>query len=104
MSIQAPVTPLSLSTTVTGSAVNVSTTLEVGQAPGTVVWEFVANTDAWITQSTTAVPVVATAGAGSMFVPARAKVAIDGSNGQRLSVVRDSADGRCSLTPLQLVK
>lgn len=46
----------------------------------------------------------ATAGAGSMFVPALAIKFIDGKHGQTLSVIRDAADGKASLTPLRFVR
>lgn len=43
----------------------------------------------------------ATAGSGSMFVPALRVVLIDGLRGQTLSVIRASADGTATLTPVR---
>ncbi len=43
----------------------------------------------------------ATAGAGSMFVPALRVVLIDGLRGQTLSVIRATADGTATLTPVR---
>lgn len=42
---------------------------------------------------------IATKATGSMFVPALATLYLDGSKGSNLSVLRDSADGKASLTP-----
>ncbi len=43
---------------------------------------------------------IATAGAGSVFVPALFTVYLDGARGDSLSVIRDTADGVASLTPI----
>lgn len=101
MSVQVPLNSLSLSSTVTSVAANIATALDTTQFPGVAVWIYVANTDSWIAQGASP---TASAGAGSMFVPARLPVLVDGANGSHVSVIRDSADGRASLTPLQLSK
>lgn len=69
----------------------VITTMAVGQR-----FVFVANTACWIAQG--AAP-VASAAAGSMFVPANTQVMIDGANGARLAVIQDAVAGKASLTP-----
>lgn len=46
----------------------------------------------------------ATAGSGSMFVPAGVVVVIDGRDGQTLSVIRDTADGKAHLVPFRSVR
>jgi hypothetical protein len=43
---------------------------------------------------------IATAGAGSTFVPANVIVYLDGARGDSLSVIRNTADGSASLTPV----
>jgi len=58
-------------------------------------WLFVANTDCYIKQG--AAP-TATAGDGSMFVPAGVFVVISGLGGAKLSVIQASAGGTASLT------
>lgn len=40
----------------------------------------------------------AAAADGSMFVPAALVITLDGNNGPQLGVLRDAADGKCSLT------
>lgn len=64
-----------------------------------VTYRFVANTDCFIKQGASP---TATAADGSMFVPARDVVYLSGDNGAALSIIRDSADGKASLTPVQV--
>ncbi len=52
-----------------------------------------------ITATTTAV-----AGSGSAFLPAGALVFVDGSNGAKVSVIRDSADGKASIVQASLTR
>ncbi len=58
-------------------------------------WIFVSSTNCWIAQG--AAP-TAVAADGNMFVPAGAVITISGKSGAKLSVIRDTADGKCSLT------
>jgi Pyruvate/2-oxoacid:ferredoxin oxidoreductase gamma subunit len=46
----------------------------------------------------------ASAASGSMFVAAGEVIMLDGRDGQTLSVIRDTADGKASLTPLRFVR
>lgn len=46
----------------------------------------------------------ATLGSGSMFVPAGVVKPLDGKAGQTLSVIRDAADGKCTVTPLRFAR
>ena len=68
---------------------------------------FVSTTNCWVKQenlvldaSDNLVSPVASAGAGSMFVPALFPVYLDGARGDTLSVVRNTADGSSTLTPV----
>lgn len=56
---------------------------------------FASNTDCWIAQSATP---VASAGAGSMYVPANLQVVINGRVGNHIAVIQDAGAGKCSLT------
>lgn len=60
---------------------------------------FVSNTDCFIAQGASP---TATASDASMFVPSRTPIVLAGSNGAALSIIRDTADGKASLTPAQL--
>lgn len=63
-------------------------------------WLFVSTTNCWIKQGAHAALVTsgASAGAGSMFVPALAQVVISGDLGADLSVIEDTTTGKASLT------
>lgn len=63
-------------------------------------WMFVSTTNCWIKQGSHAALTAsgASAGAGSMFVPALAQVVISGDLGADLSVIEDTATGKASLT------
>lgn len=61
---------------------------------------FMSTTTCFIKQSNGAT--AATAATGSMMVPANIPVRISGNNGSRLTVIRDAADGKASLTPAQI--
>jgi hypothetical protein len=61
------------------------------------LYVFVSSTNCWIKQGTA--PIAATAASGSMFVPANTPLLISGNAGAALSVLRDTADGKASLTP-----
>lgn len=56
------------------------------------------STNCWIAQGTA--PVAAAGTAGSTFVGAGQIVYLDGRNGAEVSIVRDTADGKASLTPV----
>lgn len=60
---------------------------------------FSSNTGCWILQGANP---TAAASAGSMFVPAGVPIVIDGGIGAKLAVIRDSADGKCSLTKIRI--
>ena len=59
------------------------------------VWMFVSTVDCWIAQGANP---TASAGAGSMFVPAKVIIQITGRAGADLAVVEDSTAGKASLT------
>lgn len=63
-------------------------------------WMFVSTTNCWIKQGSHAALTTsgASAGAGSMFVPALAQIIIKGDLGADLSVIQDAAGGKASLT------
>lgn len=63
------------------------------------VCQFVANTNCWIKQGDASV--TATAAAGSIFVPSGTIYHVHGDRGARLAVLRDTADGKASLTPVR---
>ena len=95
-----PILPISASSdhvTISGSSATFGTINAM--SPGQF-FLYMANTDTWIKQS--AAGTAATAGAGSMFVPARVGIVIDGLNGAKLSAIEDSAGGAASLTPVRL--
>lgn len=68
------------------------TTMAVGQ-----FFLFVSSTACWIKPGANP---TASAGAGSMYVPANFPIVVDGSLGAKLAVIRDAADGKASLTPV----
>jgi hypothetical protein len=57
---------------------------------------FTTSTNAWIAQGSSP---TANVGDGSTLVPAGTVVYLCGDNGATLSVIRDTADGACSLSP-----
>lgn len=61
----------------------------------TETWMFVSSTDCYIAQG--AAP-TATAADGSMFVPAGVIITLSGKAGAKVSVIRATVDGTCSLT------
>ncbi len=91
-----PITASSDSSTVTVSSQQFGTI--VAMAPGQF-FAFVSSTACWIKQ---AADPTASAADGSMFVPAGVIVMIDGTNGVKLAVIRDAADGKASLTPVRV--
>ena len=88
-----PVTGASDTSTVTIASAQFTPTMVAGQ-----VWLFLSNTDCYISQG--ANPTAAAAD-GNMFVPARMAVEIEGDLGAKLAVIRDTADGRASLTRIK---
>lgn len=80
--------------TVTAASAEVATTLAASKT-----YVFASSTACWIRQA--AVTTAAVAGAANnSFVPAGLQVFIHGSNGAFLTVIRDAADGRASVTPI----
>lgn len=90
-----PLTKESISIAVIVTHVEFSTTMEANK-----IYMFVSTTNCWIKQDTTAgiTALPATAAALSMFWPANKELFLEGRNGATLSVIRDTADGRASLT------
>ncbi len=87
-------------TTTAGS--KVSTVITASQAVSDALvagktYAFTANTNCWIKQGTGAQTAAATT-ANNVLVPSGQIVRIHGSNGDNLSVARDTADGSCSLS------
>lgn len=85
-----PVTNTSDSTAVGAASAQFAPDLAAGQT-----WLFVSSTACWIAQGANP---TAAASDGNMFVPAGVQVMIDGAGGEKLAVIRDTADGRASLT------
>jgi hypothetical protein len=99
MAIIIPIPSASVEAAVGSSSTTFALTLDGTSYPqGVALYEFVANVDSWICQGASP---TASAGAGSMFVPANVPVIIDGVNGAALAVIQDSTSGRAALTPIQ---
>lgn len=65
-------------------------------------FELVANADCWYSQGANP---TATAGAGSIFLPARKSVIIDGALGAKIALIQDGASaGKASLARIKWVK
>jgi hypothetical protein len=62
-------------------------------------FRFISTTNCWIAQGENP---TASAAAGSMFVAAGEVVNIKGDHGAKLAVIRNSADGAATLTPVQV--
>jgi hypothetical protein len=62
-------------------------------------WLFTSSTNCWIKQAD-GTPTAVAAAAANMYVPANTLVVIDGRCGANIAVIRDTADGRASLTRL----
>lgn len=92
---QYPNTTTSQSAAIGVAAANVATALVPGKR-----YEFVANTDCWIKQGSAP---TATAGAGSMFVPARRVVPIHGSRGAVISAIQDLVPGRGEVSLVDVI-
>lgn len=75
---------------VTSSEVDFDTTMASGEH-----YLFTCSTGCYLKQG--AAPVAASAADGSMYVPAGLPVLIDGAQGAKLSVIRESADGVATL-------
>jgi len=66
---------------------------------GSALYAYVCTVDSWVTQAASAA--VATAGDGSMFVPAKTIVQLDGALGASVAAIRDGgSSGTASLTPV----
>lgn len=64
---------------------------------GQHLYRFCANVGTWIAQG--AAP-TASAGAGSMYIPAGKEVLLDGLEGAQLAVINDGSAGKASLVPV----
>lgn len=91
-----PITPLA--DTVAVAAAAAQFTGLVAMANGQF-FVFVSTTNCWIKQGANP---TATKAAGSMFWPANVPIILAGQDGAKLSVIRDSADGTASLTPVRV--
>lgn len=78
---------------VTGTSAAFGTAIQA-----TATYAYVCTADSWVTQAASAA--VATAGAGSAFVPAKTIVLLDGVLGASVAAIRDSSSGTASLTPV----
>lgn len=86
-----PDTSSSTQVAVGAASVQFSSTLASGQ-----VWLFVSNANCWIAQGANP---TASAGAGSMYVPANVVISIWGNGGAKVAVIQDGAStGKASLT------
>lgn len=79
------------------SEVDFDTTMASGE-----YFVFSTSTDCFIKQG--AAPVAASAADGSTFVGAGQSVLIDGALGAKLSVIRNTADGKATLTRVKFIK
>ncbi|SRR5258708_40126916 len=82
------------------SAVGVGAATFSGTMAVHKAYAFASTTNCWIKQDAAANTPVASAASGSAFVPANTVVYLDGSFGDTLSVIRDTADGKASITPV----
>lgn len=84
-----PVTSTALEHAVGGAHAEFGATMAVDQ-----FWLFTSSTACWMAQGATP---VASAGAGSMYVPANTPVMLSGDNGADVSVIQDAVAGKASL-------
>ena len=96
MSVLVPITGAAIESAVTGTAATLTSSIVVGQ-PGQYLYEFSANVACWLAQG--GAGTTASAGAGSMWIPAGQVVTIDSVNGSHVSVISDGTSGKCSLAP-----
>lgn len=92
------------STPITTSSVTSTVTVTSAQLtlPTTATAHvFVSNTACWITQG--ANPTAVAGAAANMFVPPNTFVNVRSALGVKLAVIRDAADGKCSLTPASVI-
>ncbi len=82
--------------TVLVGAAEITDTLTTGK-----LYVFTSTTNCWIAQG--AAP-TASAAAGSMFVPAGVAVLLNGGFGAAVSVIRNTADGACTIVPVSVVR
>lgn len=96
-------TGLALATTYWAIYVNANTfqlaTTRANAFAGTAI-NFTTNGVGTLTATTVA---VATAGSGSIFVPANTQLVVDGVDGPALAVIEDSTAGKASLAPARRV-
>lgn len=95
MSLFTPVIASSIKTSVAATAATSSLTMSA-----TSKYRFVSTTACWIKQGAAAAIALApaTAGSGSMYVGPNEVVILDGFDGDKLSVIRNAADGESTLT------
>ena len=85
---------------------SIETNVAIGAATSTAVmvahkiYAFASDTNCWIKQDAAANTPVASAASGSAYIPANTMVLLDGAFGDTLSVIRDTADGKSTLTPV----
>lgn len=82
-------------TAVTATAASFGAAMTSGQ-----FWALTSTTNCWVAQADTPVAVANTA--GSTLLAAGRTIYLDGRNGVDASVVRDTADGHASLTPVMV--
>lgn len=87
----------SVETAVGSSSAAIGLTMDTADGTGVALYLYVANVASWIAQGASP---TASAGSGSMYVPAGAQIIIDGALGASLAVIDDGSAGKCSLTPL----
>ena len=74
------------------------TSAAFGTMAADTLYTFVSSTACWIAQGDTP---TASAGAGSMYVPANVTVVLNGSDGAECAVIQDTAAGKASLTRMR---
>lgn len=93
--ITSPIPSTSLEKAVGATSVPFLAAMVAGQ-----FYMFVSSTNCWIAQGATGTT-TASAGAGSMFVPANTIVLLNGHVGVECAVIEDSVSGKASLTQVQ---
>lgn len=81
--------------TVTGSSQTLTLIMKAHKQ-----YAYMSNTNSWITQDASANNPTAAIGNGCTYVPAGSVITLDGAFGDTLAVIRDTASGNCSLTPI----
>jgi hypothetical protein len=71
--------------------------MDITGSRGQHLYRYCANVATWIAQGANP---TATAGAGSMYVPAGSPVLLDGFDGAKLAVIEDGSAGKANLVPV----